>query len=75
MSNRAKCNCCGSMVNFRREDYLDESDYFESGDMPDATEELCEFNNNAEDIAYELAYTRYALAKLEREVKGMKGVE
>jgi hypothetical protein len=53
---------------FDRSEYLDSSKLFEAVGIEDAVSELCEFNSDAEDLAFELAYTRYALAKAEREI-------
>jgi hypothetical protein len=46
---------------FRRQDYLDNSWSFENVQLENAQNKLCEI----EYLAFELAYTRYALAKLE----------
>jgi len=54
---------------FDRKDYLDNAPSFEAGNIDDAETELCEFNEDAEDLAFELAYTRYRLAKLEAAIK------
>lgn len=37
--------------------------------LADAENELCEFNNDAEELAFELAYMRYRVANLERFIK------
>ena len=52
-------------ISFDREEYLSIASIFESGKLDDVTNELSEFNDDPEDMAYELAYTRYALAKCE----------
>lgn len=52
---------------FDRNEYLDISEKFEKIEIGpiDAETEMCEFNDDIEDLAVELAYTRYALAKAE----------
>ena len=50
---------------FDRQEYLALEEIFEVGQLDDVTKELCEFSDDIEDMAYELAYTRYALAKCE----------
>jgi len=50
---------------FDRQEYLAFEEVFEAGQLDDVTKELCEFSDDIEDMAYELAYTRYALAKVE----------
>ena len=50
---------------FDRQEYLAFEEVFEAGQLDDVTKELCEFSDDIEDMAYELAYTRYALAKAE----------
>ena len=50
---------------FDRQEYLAFEEIFEVGQLDDVTKELCEFSDDIEDMAYELAYTRYALAKAE----------
>ena len=57
-----------SIVQFKREDYLEHSIVFEDRSLTDADEELCEFNNDPESLASELAYTRYELAKAEKKL-------
>lgn len=61
-------------IEFNREDYLDCSSEFEEGTLNDVEVELSEFSSNAEDLAYELAYTRYWLAKLEMQLDNIKKV-
>ena len=51
---------------FERKDYLEYSDIFENVKLEAPDLELCEFSNDIEDIAFELSYTRYHLAKAER---------
>ncbi len=58
---------------FSRKDYLEYAEIFEAVKIDDAENELCEFNNDAEDIAFELSYMRYRVAKLEQFIKN--GVE
>ena len=55
--------------NFDRNKYLAYADIFEPLELTDAAPELSEFNNNAESLAFELAYTRYRVAKLEVEIE------
>ena len=50
---------------FDREDYLQYADKFETNTFDDVETELSQFNDDLEDMAYELAYTRYQLAKAE----------
>lgn len=52
-------------IKFDRQEYLVFEEIFEVGQLDDVTKELSEFNDDATDMAYELAYTRYALAKIE----------
>jgi len=47
---------------------------FEAKNIDDAENELSEFNNDASDLAYELAYTRYALAKAESEIERLREI-
>jgi len=54
---------------FSRADYLKHAQLFEAIKIDDAENELCEFNNDAEDLAFELAYMRYRVAKLEQFIK------
>lgn len=58
---------------FRRQDYLEYRDVFEKVALEDSENELCEFNEDAVDLAFELAYTRYRVAKLEELIRN--GVE
>jgi hypothetical protein len=60
-------------MDFRRQDYLTHALLFEDGGVDDVEEELSEFNDDAESLAFELAYTRYRVAKLEQFIKN--GVE
>lgn len=59
---------------FAREEYLCDSDVFEAEDITpnEYDKELSEFNDNAGDLAVELAYTRYALAKAELTIGTME---
>ena len=52
-------------ISFDRKEYLSVSSVFENESLDDVDDELSEFNDDATDMAYELAYTRYALAKTE----------
>ena len=52
-------------IEFDRQDYLALEEIFEVGQLDDVTLELSEFSDDIEDMAYELAYTRYELAKAE----------
>jgi hypothetical protein len=54
---------------YDREEYLEYAAIFENVELDDADTELCEFNSDPEDLAFELAYTRYYLAKAEREIE------
>jgi len=58
---------------FRRQDYLEYRDIFDNVQLEDAENELCEMNNDVEDLAFELAYTRFRVADLEQFIKN--GVE
>lgn len=51
---------------FEREEYLQHAEAFESLKIDDVENELTEHNYDITDIAYELAYSRYRLAKLEK---------
>lgn len=59
--------------NFRRQDYLEHREVFDSVKLEDAQEELTEFSDDAEDLAFELAYTRFRVADLEEFIR--HGVE
>jgi hypothetical protein len=61
------------MPKFDRKTYLDLGASFETNTLDDVENELSEFNNDAEDLAWELAYTRHRVAKLEQFIKN--GVE
>ena len=52
-------------VKFDRQEYLIFEEIFEAGQIDDVTKERCEFSDDIEDMVYELAYTRYELAKCE----------
>ena len=52
-------------IKFDRQEYLTLEEIFEVGQLDDVTLELSEFSDDIEDMAYELAYTRYELAKTE----------
>ena len=62
-------------ISFSREEYLSVSSVFESESLDDVSSELSEFNDDPEDLAYELSYTRYALAKVEQELAALAGEE
>ena len=55
-------------IDFDRKDYLEFSEKFESGDMDDCLEELTEHSYDIESVGFELAYTRYYVAKLEQDI-------
>ncbi len=59
------------LCEFDRDEYLKAKDLFEAGKIEDVTKELCEFDCHAASIAQELAYTRYALARLEEKVSNL----
>ena len=50
---------------FDRAFYLENPEVYQQVGLHDADNELCEFNEDAEDLAFELAYTRHYLAELE----------
>ena len=66
------CGCPESAMykpcSFDRQEYLNNSEEFETISLHDVDSELSEQNEEPESLAYELAYTRYALAKIEAEV-------
>ena len=51
---------------FPRQEYLAYSKEFESKTIDNADSEVCEFSGGVEDLAFELSYTRYYLAKAEK---------
>ena len=51
---------------------MEHSEAFESDQILDAQNELTEFNEDVEDMAFELAYTRYALAKAEKRIEELE---
>lgn len=57
---------------FNRAHYLEHAHLFEAQTVEDVVPELCEFNEDAEDLAWELAYTRYELAKAEKALREIK---
>ena len=59
-------------LTFDRSEYLCNSDVFETDKLDEVDSELCEFGDDIDDIAYELAYTRYELAKKEAEILNME---
>ena len=50
---------------FDRDSYLENAIQYEANLVDDVSDELSEFSDDIEDIALELAYTRYAYAKIE----------
>jgi len=52
-------------IKFDRQEYMALKEIFDVGQLDDVTTELSEFSDDIEDMAYELAYTRYELAKVE----------
>ena len=54
---------------FDRREYLEHRTQFEQKEIDDFTDELCEFNEDAVDLAAELTYTRFALASLEDDLR------
>lgn len=63
-----KTNTQWKPCQFNRDEYLEHADLYEAVKIDDATSELCEFNDDAEDLAIELAYMRYRLAKTESDL-------
>lgn len=59
-------------IKFDRKNYLALEEIFEVGQLDDVTLELSEFSDDIEDMAYELAYTRYELAKAEARHNALK---
>jgi len=59
-------------LKFDRSHYLSNPDVFEAKGLEEVDHELCEFNDHIDDIAYELAYTRYALAKAEAKLHNIE---
>ncbi len=53
---------------FNRDDYLEHAVQFEYVELDCCQNELTEFSDDAEGLAFELAYTRYALAKAEKSI-------
>lgn len=51
---------------FNRKEYLELSKDFEKEEIEYVDSELSEFNDDPESLAFELAYTRYFLAKAEQ---------
>ena len=58
-------------VQFDRKEYLELSEEYESQKVDDFESELCEFNEDPEALAAELAYTRYYLAKAGKMLEGI----
>ncbi|MCP4700500.1 MAG: hypothetical protein GY862_27160 [Gammaproteobacteria bacterium] len=59
-------------LSFSRDYYLECAEQFEGSCIDCVDQELSEFGGDAEDLAYELAYTRYALAKKEAECEALQ---
>ena len=59
-------------LKFDRSHYLSNQNVFEERGLEEVDQELCEFNEDVDDIAYELAYTRYALAKAEAKIHNIE---
>jgi hypothetical protein len=57
---------------FDRSEYLALSEMFEELKLDDVDLEKSEHNYDLEDIAYELAYSRYRIAKLEAGIEKLK---
>lgn len=64
-SNKAGAVFGHSALAFDRSHYIEHMSLFESGMLEDAGIELSEFNHDADDLAFELAYTRARVAFLE----------
>ena len=65
---RNKENKMYKPCNFNRKEYLENEEQFENMKVDDGQDELTEFNDDAECLAIELAYTRYALARAEMKI-------
>lgn len=61
-----------SGLEFDRDHYIEHMYLFESGMLEDAEHELCEFNYDAEELAFELAYTRARLVFLESKISELE---
>lgn len=59
-------------LSFSRDYYLECAEQFEGSCIDCVDQELSEFGGDAEDLAYELAYTRYALAREEVEIERLR---
>jgi len=59
-------------VSFPRDYYLECAEEFEANRIDCVDQELSEFNHDEEDLAYELAYTRYTLAREELETERLR---
>ena len=57
---------------FDRKEYLENAYVFENQELSCVESELSEHNDDIDDMAHELAYTRYALAKAEHETARLK---
>lgn len=77
-ANYGHCYNCGNELEegeimwkpcqFDRESYLEHKYEFENIEMDDFTYEMTEFNDDPEELAAELAYMRYRVAKLEKAI-------
>lgn len=67
MTNNTKEIC-----KFERSHYLELSNIFEDKSLDDVVSELDEFYWDIKSLAYELAYSRYCIAKLEAENAELK---
>lgn len=59
-------------MSFPRDYYLECAEEFEGNRIDCVDQELSEFNHDEEDLAYELAYTRYTLAREELELEHLR---
>lgn len=59
-------------MSFPRDYYLECAEEFEANRIDCVDQELSEFNHDEEDLAYELAYTRYTLAREELELEHLR---
>ena len=59
-------------MSFPRDYYLECAEEFEGNRIDCVDQELSEFNYDEEDLAYELAYTRYTLAREELELEHLR---
>lgn len=59
-------------MSFPRDYYLECAEQFEGSCIDCVDQELSEFGSDAEDLAYELAYTRYSLVREEVEAERLR---